>query len=137
MDFILSPITIYAALGTSLVVCFALFLSSSMEVRRRDREHRQAMTELKEDLQEEIIALREQIQSFKTVKAIEPDEVMAAPAVAPPGSSMNLTRRAQALRLHRLGTDSAEIARRLGVAQGEVRLAVKMHKMLVETNAGA
>ena len=136
MDFIMSPVAIYAALGISVVVCFALFLTTSMEVRRKDRQHTQAITELKQEMQDDIAVLREQIQSLKA-KARELEEAPAVPAVPHAGSSMNLTRRAQALRLYRAGTDSAEIARRLGLAQGEVRLTVKMHSLLVEHNASA
>ena len=133
MDFIMSPIAIYAALGISVLVCFVLFLMTSLDGRRRDRKYSTAMSEMKE----EISTLREQMEAF-AAKATEPEEApVALPAAPLPGSSMNLTRRAQALRLHRLGIDPTEIARRLGLAQGEVRLAVKMHKMLVEHSTGA
>jgi hypothetical protein len=58
-------------------------------------------------------------------------------AAIPLRSGINLSRRSQALRLHRRGETPEQIASSLGVPTGEVRLLLKVHRVVMErTMAG-
>jgi hypothetical protein len=50
------------------------------------------------------------------------------PQMSPPVPGMNVTRRIQALRLHRRGERPEQIAAALGIARGEVDLLLKMQR---------
>ena len=67
---------------------------------------------------------------------IEP-AVAAEPSAVPVRPGMNLNRRSQALRLARRGESPEQIASRLGLPTGEVRLLLKIHgKMMQQALAG-
>jgi len=57
--------------------------------------------------------------------------------VAGPKQGMNLTRRSQALRMHRLGQSPENIAAALGISRREVDLLLKVHQAVLETVAGS
>ncbi|MBV8832922.1 MAG: hypothetical protein JO217_14750 [Acidobacteriaceae bacterium] len=50
-------------------------------------------------------------------------------------ASLNLNRHGQVLRLHRKGDTPGQIASVLGLSQGEVRLTLKLHDMILEKSA--
>ncbi len=53
----------------------------------------------------------------------------------PEPESVNLNRRGQVLRLHRKGDSPGQIASALGLSQGEVRLTLKLHDMVLEKSS--
>lgn len=64
------------------------------------------------------------------------EEVRTIPhgAVAPPErGGINLSRRSQALRLHRRGDSAGEIAVALGIPVQEVQLLIKVHEIVMST----
>jgi DNA-binding NarL/FixJ family response regulator len=50
---------------------------------------------------------------------------------APPGGGLNLSKRSQALRLHRRGESAQQIAAALHIPQQEVDLLLKVHRVVI------
>lgn len=90
-------------------------------------------------LREECAAALEQAQAQFQAIASAPEtktetERLPIPAEILPGvpkSSMNVTRRSQALRLHRKGDSTEQIAAALEVPRQEVDLLVKIHQIVL------
>jgi hypothetical protein len=90
-------------------------------------------------LREECAAAIEQAQAQFQAIASAPEtktetERLPIPAEILPGvpkSSMNVTRRSQALRLHRKGDSTEQIAAALEVPRQEVDLLVKIHQIVL------
>jgi hypothetical protein len=64
------------------------------------------------------------------------DDVRAVPhgtAAAPERGGINLSRRSQALRLHRRGEPAVEIAATLGIPVQEVQLLIRVHEIVMST----
>jgi hypothetical protein len=123
---IASPLTPCALVAAGLGLALYLFCTLKIEIRAGGRRRRgpppapPEMAELRRRLDEMEARWRE-------------SESRAAPAEPPavrPG--MNLNRRSQALRLYRRGETPGEIARLLAMPGGEVRLLLKVHRLLAE-----
>jgi hypothetical protein len=76
------------------------------------------------DMRKELAALAERLEETRSRADT------AAPAALRPG--FNLSKRSQALRMHRRGDAPERIATALGVPGQEVNLLLKVHRMLVE-----
>jgi hypothetical protein len=119
LDWILSPIGLYAFLTLALFCCLALFLSMKREialVRRSFTGSRDAAEASAATLAAQLAALRKDMQSNE--------------APSSPGQELNLTRRAQALRMQRRGESPATIAAALRVPRNEIDLLLKMQKLV-------
>jgi len=122
MQWILNPITLYATVALALAGCLALFLSTKVElesVRRMAASTRHEVDEMREAAVNEIERERE--------PETEPVQVRAMP---PSAAGLNLSKRAQALRMHRRGEPVASIASALQAPQGEIALLLKVHSLL-------
>jgi hypothetical protein len=126
LDWILSPMAQYTFLALALAGCLALFVSMKREiaqVRLSARESNDAATssaaamtaELAAELTAELAVIR------KDMETIEP--------VSLTGQELNLTRRAQALRMRRRGESPATIAAALRVPRNEIDLLLKLETM--------
>jgi DNA-binding NarL/FixJ family response regulator len=86
-------------------------------------------------VREECAAAIEAAQTQYTVIASELQSARLPPPVEiPPGTSrpsMNVTRRSQALRLHRKGDSSEQIAAALEVPRQEIDLLLKVHQIVL------
>src|ERR1035441_9693699 len=110
LDWILSPIGLYAFLTLALFCCLALFLSMKREialVRRSSTGSRDAAEASAATLAAQLAALRKDMQSNE--------------APSSPGQELNLTRRAQALRMQRRG----EFKRIADAARADLRAAAE------------
>lgn len=117
LDWILSPIGLYAFLTLALFGCLALFLSLKREialVRQSFTWSRDAAEASAANLAAQLAALRKDMQSNE--------------APSSPGQELNLTRRAQALRMQRRGEPPATIAAALRVPRNEIDLLLKIQK---------
>jgi hypothetical protein len=76
-----------------------------------------------EEVRRELAVLAGRLSSLEN----EPREVPAAVALR---SGMNLSKRTQALRQHRLGRASSEIARDLEMPKAQIDLLVKVHRIV-------
>jgi hypothetical protein len=116
-DWILSPLTVYAVLGLNLVASISLFLHTKVEIAQLRRDTDRSRTELAKKMEE--------IES--AMAGISATPPPPAPALRP---SINLTKRAQALRMRRRGESLESIAAALAVPRNEVELLLKVHEML-------
>jgi len=116
-DWILSPLTVYAVVGLSLVTCISLFLLTKVELSQVRRTADRSRTELAKKMEE-----------------IESAMAGISPTPPPPAlvlrASINLTKRAQALRMRRRGESLESITAALAVPRNEIELLIKVHEML-------
>lgn len=111
--------------AAGLMVCLLLFLFLKAEIhglgRRSEKKHKAleaSIRQIEQAIHDLRIGLRE---------ADERTGVLAPPS--PPRSGLNLTTRAQALRMFRRGEQPERIAAALHVPEHEVRLLIKVHKL--------
>jgi hypothetical protein len=123
----LEPAIIYplAAIGaTSGAVLFFILRSRLKALERR-------VLEAQEAAEADVGALR---QAFSKL-AEDADDLMEAARIpagtAPVRNGLNLSRRSQALRMHRRGEMPHQIAATLGVTSQEIELLLKVHQILI------
>jgi hypothetical protein len=81
-------------------------------------------------LEAEIARLQAGLDTLSAqVRELERQPASAAPGV--PRQAMNLSRRSQAIRMHRRGEDPAQIAASLELPRQEVDLLLKVHQIVV------
>ena len=122
LDWILSPLALYAVIALALSVCLAAFVTTKMEVCRLRRSADESANGLARKIEEVQFALTE-IRS----KPIEVVEEAPTALIRP---SVNLTKRTQALRMRRRGESVESIAAALGAPRNEIELLLKVHEML-------
>jgi len=118
LDWILSPIAQYAFLALALAGCLALFLSMKREIARVLRsftESRDSAAASAATLAAGLAALRQEMETTE------------APSLT--GQELNLTRRAQALRMQRRGESPATIAAALRLPRNEIDLLLKIQRL--------
>jgi hypothetical protein len=118
LDWILSPIAQYGFLALALAGCLALFLSMKREIaliRRSSTESRDSAAASAATLAAALADLRQEMETT--------DAAFSA------GPSLNLTRRAQALRMQRRGESPATIAAALRLPRNEIDLLLKVQKL--------
>lgn len=116
---ILSPLTLYGALAAALIGCLALFFAVRAEIRALRRRFEKSESAAAVRLQETELAIARLRQAVA-----EAAEQPPAPA---PG--LNLTRRAQAVRMHQRGEPAATIAAALRVPRNEIELLIRLQEM--------
>lgn len=131
MDVVAHSILILAACVLTLTGSLVLFFSLKREMARLRRE----MEEKGEQWSAEAGELRRALQVLSQELELERKAAMDRAAI--PREGMNLSKRSQALRMHRLGQSPENIAAALGVSRREVDLLLKVHRTVLETVAGA
>ncbi|MGB9605388.1 MAG: hypothetical protein ACP5U2_04375 [Bryobacteraceae bacterium] len=111
--------------AAALILCLLLFLFAKIEIqslwRRLDAQQQRsqvALDQLRATLEELRVAVRDMEE--RTGVLVPP---------APPRSGLNLTTRAQALRMFRRGETAERIAAALHVPENEVRLLLKVQEL--------
>jgi hypothetical protein len=114
-------------LGLVALNLVALLRARSMAdaVRREAREARLSQDCAIERLASQLEALAARVEDVGAV----PHHAVAAAEK----SGINLSRRSQALRLHRRGEPAGEIAAELGIPVQEVQLLIKVHEIVMST----
>lgn len=130
MNVLAHPISILTACAMSLAGSLLLFFSLKSELARLRRE----MEAMEERRAAEAGELRRALQTL--AQEVEEGRQAAADRMAGPRQSMNLSRRSQALRMHRMGAGPEKIAAELGVSRREVELLLKVHRTVLETVTG-
>ncbi len=118
LDWILSPIAQYAFLALALAGCLALFLSMKKEIARVLRsftENRDSAAASAATLAAGLATLRQEMETTER------------PSLT--GQELNLTRRAQALRMQCRGESPATIAAALRLPRNEIDLLLKIQKL--------
>jgi hypothetical protein len=115
-------------LGLVALNLVALLRSRSLgDVARREaREARRVQDAAIERLGSRLDALAARVEDVGSVP-------QRAAAAAAEKSGINLSRRSQALRLHRRGESPGEIAAALGIPVQEVQLLIKVHEIVMST----
>lgn len=127
MDVAAHPLTILAACALTLVGALLLYFS----VRREMAALRAGLAAEKESRTAALAELRHALEQLEEQMEEELREALVR--AAPPQQSMNLSRRSQALRMHRLGEPPEKIARTLGLSRTEVDLLLKVHRTVLES----
>lgn len=129
LDWLLNPVTFYSGAAVCLVTSLTLFVSIKLEMARA-RSLAEASEAVGESQKETVLGLRAEVEKLReSVRQLEearPDGVV--------GEGINLTKRAQVLRMHRRGEPVPSIAAALETPANEVALLLKLHAM-TETKA--
>lgn len=120
-DWILSPLTQYGVLALGLISCFGFCVSTSI----RARAERRRIAQSHESLGQTVTALSTTVEQIR-----RPAEEPEMPMVALPREGLNLTKRAQALRMHRRGESLPTIAAALQSPRNEIELLLKVQSYL-------
>ena len=124
-DWILDPLTQYAALAAGLIGCLALFISTKAEMARFQRRLASESQSAPVDttpMAEEIERLNQAVRELQEIRP------------AAPATNINLSRRTQVIRMHDRGEPVQTIAAALQVPTGEIELMLKLQRL---TDAGA
>jgi hypothetical protein len=114
----------------------ALYLLATVKVRSRsgtagrERHLHAEIGELKKRM--DALAARPHAAAADAEPAAAGNDFESGPPSVPLRSGINLSRRSQALRLHRRGETPEQIAASLMVPTGEVRLLLKVHRLVME-----
>jgi hypothetical protein len=128
LDWLYSPITQYSITGVGLVASLCLWISAKAELRALRRKFAKEL----EALQNTDLSL---IAGLAEVRAA--NQTAAEAAFLPRTSqTINLTKRAQILRMHHRGESVHSIAAALQLPQGEVELVLKLER-ITETEPAA
>ena len=119
-DWILNPLAQYGMLAAGLLACLALFAAVKLEMCVELQTAKQSRDALAAEVQAMETALGQIRQS---VTGIEERPVAVSPG-------LNLTRRTQALRMHRRGESIQTIAAALSAPRNEIELLLKLQAML-------
>jgi hypothetical protein len=119
MAWILNPLTIYGTVAAALMGCLALFFAVKAEICAVQQRFEKSANEAAARLQENELAMQ-RLRKAMT----EAGEQQPAPL---PG--LNLTRRAQAVRMHQRGEPTATIAAALRAPRNEIELLIRVQEM--------
>jgi hypothetical protein len=120
--------TQYVLQIAGLVLCLYLFVSLKREIWAAETKAREARQALETGLAE----LHSVVDEIRA--GLRDSEERAAVLVPPQQSlsGLNLSKRAQALRMSRRGDDGPRIAAALGIPEREVDLLLKVQKIVLE-----
>jgi len=114
LEWILSPLTLYAVVALGLMASLALFISAKLEMQAVRRSMSATIATMKAELE----AIREGLGNLEM-----------APASAPPAEALNLTKRTQALRMHRRGEPTPSISAAVRAPRNEIELMLKVQEL--------
>jgi len=120
LDWILNPLAQYGMLAAGLMACLTLFLAVKREmgaVRQRAQESRDTLAAQVQQMESALEHIRKSVTDMEE-----------RPGAVNPG--LNLTRRVQALRMHRRGESAETIAAALSAPRNEIDLLLKLQGML-------
>jgi hypothetical protein len=124
LDWLMSPVTFYSGASICLITSLALFVSIKIEMARaRSAAEVSEVVNQADDLV--VRGLKAEIERLReSVNRLE-----AARPAPPTGTGINLTKRAQVLRMHRRGEPVSSIAAALETPSNEIALLLKVHAM--------
>jgi hypothetical protein len=132
IEWLLNPVTVYALASAGLTLSLGLFVGVKREMAKARHTAKQAQR-LRDaeqlvvrSLETELVSLRESLNQLEAV-----------PPGRPAGMGINLTKRAQALRMHRRGEQVPSIAAALETPVNEIALLLKVHALTGEVQKKA
>ncbi len=120
LNWILSPVTIYAVIAMALTGTMVLFITAKLEVQQALRATRDARESVDVAVQEMSVGI-ERLRTEMSLPA--PVSTLAA------GPALNLTKRTQAFRMLRRGESVESIASALRAPRNEIELLVKVQQI--------
>jgi hypothetical protein len=120
-DWILNPVTQYAVIGVGLLGSLALWITAKFELRAVRSEVSDSHGAIETNVRE----LAASVNQLRVDRENEP-----APAAPNPGLGLNLTKRAQVMRMHRRGETVPSIAAALQTPGNEIELILKLERLL-------
>jgi hypothetical protein len=122
LDWLLNPVTFYSGASICLLVSLGLFVNIKIEMARlRDDAAEGAKDSENPELRKLKAELKELRESVCRLEA----ERSGAPSAA----GVDLTKRAQVIRMHRRGEPVSSIAAALETPSNEIALLLKVHAM--------
>lgn len=125
LDWLLSPVTFYSLASVCLLVSLTLFVSIKIEMAKAHKQAYVSYTARESELvvvrglESEVRNLSESVRQLEEV-----------PPGRPIGAGINLTKRAQALRMHRRGEPVPSIAASLETPANEIALLLKIQSLV-------
>jgi hypothetical protein len=119
-----NPITICATAGTVSLALLYLWCSARMEIGR----YRKDISSIRESTQNDMRELT--VRMDELCSRPVPESVPQAIEIRTVGESINLTRRARALQMHRRGDELHTIAAAVGSSHGELSLLLKIDRLI-------
>jgi len=116
---LLNPAGPYAALAVGLSLCLFLFFTLKRDLRSAEARSRNKLSTLESGLEE-------RLEELSRISGL-----LVAPE--PPRSGLNLTKRSQALQMHRRGAATEEIAATLSLPRNEIELLVKVQQIVLSS----
>lgn len=129
LGWLLNPLTAYGLAAAGLMVSLILFVNIRLEIAKIRRQVSDWQDERKAK-ELEIRAVQEELKSVHLVL----DRLEQMPVPRPTGQAINLTKRAQALRMHHRGEAVTSIAAALESPTNEIALLLKVHEMTNEAS---
>lgn len=120
-DWILNPVTQYAVIGVGLLGSLALWITAKFELRAV----RSKVSDSHGAIEINVRELAASVNQLRVDRENEP-----GPAVPSPGLGLNLTKRAQVVRMHRRGETVPSIAAALQTPGNEIELILKLERLL-------
>ncbi|WP_321476546.1 hypothetical protein [uncultured Paludibaculum sp.] len=128
MVWLTNPLTYYCLLAVGLSLSLYLFVS----VKRENAALREQLTAERKQIDEAMDVLRQSLNRVELAleEATEMPTVPTASAT-PPDTSVNISKRGQALRMHRRGESPEQIAAALQMPRSEVELLLKVQRAVL------
>ena len=126
-DWLLNPMMVYAIAAAGLLTALCLFVSIKREMAKARNLAKESQTARESDqlavagLETELESLRESVRHLESI-----------PAGRSANTGINLSKRAQALRMHRRGESVPSIAAALETPSNEIALLLKVHALTNE-----
>jgi len=131
-EFLVNPLTVYALAAAVLALTLAVLIVVKREVARARHQARQSQR-VREAEQSVVRGLESELESLReSVRTLE-----AVPPGRPAGMGINLTKRAQALRMHRRGEPISSISAALETPSNEIALLLKVNGLAKEAQKKA
>jgi hypothetical protein len=124
LEWILHPVMTYAVIAVGLSLCLFLFVSLKRDLGACEARVGKKLAALEADWQAKMERLDERWAELSQVS-----NLLVPPP--PPRSGLNLSKRSQALQMHRRGETPLEIAATLAIPQNEVELLIKVQRIVL------
>jgi hypothetical protein len=123
---ILHPAGPYAVLAVGMSLCLYLFVSLKREMRIGEQRWRRKVSALEAELEGKAAVFERRLAELSEISGL-----LVPPE--PPRSGLNLTKRSQALHMHRRGASPREIAEALALPQNEIDLLVRVQGIVLSS----
>lgn len=126
LDLVLSPAAPFAVIAAGLSLCLYFFVSLKRDQRACETRWQKKLAAVDAGWKAQMEALDERWKEVSHVSGL-----LVPPS--PPRSGLNLSKRSQALQMHRRGEAPQDIAAALSIPQNEIELLVKVQQIVLSS----